>query len=141
MVCKTAATLRGRTASRGLFALAAFGAASIPPRAEAEPLRLRADAVAETQAPAGLVVLQGQDKLRPWMDVEGLVWSGSRAYPNADPTADVLVLSLRLRESHGLGELRTGRFVVATGAIRPVQIDGASALARAKSPVVILDHA
>lgn len=132
MVCKTVATCRKTTGARGFFALAAFGVAFTPARSRAEPLRLRADAVAEAQAPAGLVVLQGQDKLRPWMDVEGLVWSGSRAYPNADPTADVLVLSLRLREPHGLGELRTGRFVVAAGAIRPVQIDGASALARAK---------
>jgi cytidyltransferase-like protein len=91
---------------------------------------LRADAVAETQAPAGLVVLQGQDKVRPWFDAEGLVWAGSRSYPNADATADVLVLSMRLREPHGWGELRAGRFVVAAGAIRPVQIDGASALGR-----------
>ena len=38
---------------------------------------------------------------------------------------------MRLREPHGFGDLRVGRFVVATGAIRPIQIDGASALARA----------
>ena len=38
---------------------------------------------------------------------------------------------MRLREPHGLGDLRAGRFVVATGAIRPVQIDGLSVIARA----------
>ena len=46
------------------------------------------------------------------------------------PVADVLVLTVRLREPHGLGELRGGRFVFSTGAIRPVQIDGVSGIAR-----------
>jgi hypothetical protein len=98
-----------------------------PSAARAEPLRLRADAVAETQSPAGLVVLQGSDRARPWMDAETLVWAGART----DPTADVLVLTLRLRDPRGRGEVRGGRFVFATGAIRPVQVDGASALGRA----------
>jgi hypothetical protein len=100
--------------------------------AQADPLRLRADALAETQgasAPAGLVVLQGQDTMRTTrvsVDAEALVWAGAK--PSA--TGDVLVLMVRLREPHGYGELRAGRFVVATGAIRPVQIDGADAVAR-----------
>jgi hypothetical protein len=76
--------------------------------------------LAESQAPAGLLVLQGQDKLRPWIDAEGLVWAGAK--PGA--TGDVLVLTLRLREPHGFGEVRGGRFVLTTGAVRPVQIDG-----------------
>jgi len=99
-------------------------------RAGADPLRLRADAVAdtqtETQSPTGLVVLQGEDKLRPWLGVEGLVWTGTK--PGL--TGDVLVLALHMREPHGYGELRVGRFVVATGAIFPVQIDGAEAIGR-----------
>lgn len=123
MVCKTAASR--------LLALAVALSGGLPTRAMGEPLRLRGDALAETQAPAGLLVLQGQDKIRPWVDVEGLVWAGGRPYANADATADVLVLSMRLREPHGLGEIRGGRFVVATGAIRPVQIDGLSAIGRA----------
>jgi len=95
--------------------------------ARADPLRLKADAIAETQSPAGLVILQGSDKIRPWIDAEAQVWAGART----DATADVLVLSVRLREPHGYGEVRGGRFVFATGAIRPVQVDGLSALARA----------
>jgi hypothetical protein len=94
--------------------------------ARAEPLRLKGDAIAETRAPAGLIILEGQDKVRPWLDAEGLVWGGGRS----DPTADVMVLALRLRHPRGFGEVRGGRFVVATGAIRPVQIDGASGIAR-----------
>jgi hypothetical protein len=94
-------------------------------------LRLRGDAVvdtqSETQSPTGLLVLQGQDKVRPWLDAEGLVWTGTK--PGL--TGDVLVLALHLREPHGHGELRVGRFVVATGAIFPVQLDGAEVIGRA----------
>ncbi len=96
------------------------------PRAGAEPLRLRADALVETQSPAGLFVLQGRDAARPWVEAEALVWTGAKP----DLTGDVLVLSVRLREPHGYGELRAGRFVVATGAVRPVQVDGAQAVGR-----------
>ncbi|MGD0529458.1 MAG: hypothetical protein ABSE49_30250 [Polyangiaceae bacterium] len=95
--------------------------------ATAQPLRLRSDAIAETQSPTGLVVLQGEDSARPWIDVEGLVWAGAK--PSL--TGDVLVLAVRLKEPHGYAEVRAGRFVVATGAVRPVQIDGAEAIARA----------
>jgi hypothetical protein len=99
----------------------------LPARASGEPLRLRADAVAETQSPTGLVALQGEDKVRPWIDVEGLVWAGSK--PTL--TGDILVLALRLKEPHGYGEVRVGRFVLATGAVPPVQLDGAEGTLRA----------
>jgi hypothetical protein len=100
--------------------------------AHADPLRLRGDALAETQgtsAPTGLVVLQGQDAMqatRLSIDAEALVWAGAK--PSV--TGDVLVLMVRLREPHGYGEVRAGRFVVATGAVRPVQIDGVDVIAR-----------
>ena len=102
----------------------------LAPRAAADPLRLRADALAETQgssSPTGLVVLQGEDAMRPWISAEGLVWAG--ATPSV--TGDVLVLSVRLREPHGYAEARAGRCVLATGAVHPVQIDGAQVIARA----------
>jgi hypothetical protein len=100
---------------------------------EAEPLRLRADAIAEAQAPAGLIVLQGEDKIHPWLEAEGLVWAGNRSASETSQgfTGDVLTLSLHAREPHGYGDLRVGRFVVSTGAIRPVQFDGVSVLGRA----------
>lgn len=125
MTCKrTARPKRHRGES---FLATLVGASALALRAEAEPLRLRADAIADTQSPTGLVVLQGQDKVRPWLDAEGLVWAGARP----DAAADVLTLSVRLREPHGLAELRAGRQVIATGAVRPVQIDGGSAIGRA----------
>jgi hypothetical protein len=98
-------------------------------RAGAQPIRLRADALAQTEggsSPAGLVVLQGEDPLRRWVDAEALVWAGTTPF-----TGDVLVLAVHLREPHGYAEVRVGRFVLATGAVHPVQIDGAHAIARA----------
>jgi hypothetical protein len=103
----------------------AIGATMALP-ASADPLRLRADAVAETQSPTGLVVLQGSDRMHPWVDAEALVWSGAK--PSL--TGDVLVLAMRVREPHGYAEVRAGRFVLATGAVHPVQIDGAHAVGR-----------
>jgi hypothetical protein len=128
MRCKTPA----RSAWRRAFLVATSAWSTFPrvPDAHADPLRLRADALAESQgtaSPTGLVVLQGQDALKPWVDAEALVWAGAK--PSL--TGDVLVLTVRLREPHGYGELRAGRFVVTTGAVRPVQIDGAFAIGRA----------
>jgi hypothetical protein len=106
-----------------------MGLVSSATSARADPLRLRADAVAETQggsSPTGLVVLQGEDAMRSWIGVEGLVWAGAPSV-----TGDVLVLAVHLREPHGYAEARAGRFVLATGAVHPVQIDGAHVIARA----------
>jgi hypothetical protein len=132
MTCKTTATgpIRRRLVAWATTVAGAIGLAS---RAEAEPLRLRADALAETQgaaSPAGFFVLEGQDAMRPWVDAEALVWTGAGAGAPS-PTGDVLVLTVRLREPHGYAEMRAGRFVLSTGAVHPVQIDGAHAIVRA----------
>ncbi|CAN5309631.1 hypothetical protein BH09MYX1_BH09MYX1_33550 [soil metagenome] len=96
------------------------------PNADAQPLRLRADAIVETRTPSGMLILQGQDRARPWLDFEALVWGGARV----DAAADVLVFSMRLHDPKGRAELQAGRFVLATGAVHPVHLDGARALAR-----------
>lgn len=125
MTCKTIAR-RGWRLRRSL-GLLALGGACVAAPARADPLRLRADALADTSSPTGLVVLQGEDRMRPWVDAEALVWAGAK--PSV--TGDVLVLALHLRDPHGHAELRGGRFVLATGAIRPVQMDGAEVTLRA----------
>ncbi len=128
MACKTTASGRPRR-RRVACAIAVANAMGFVSRAGADPLRLRADALAETQgasAPVGLVVLQGEDAMRPWVSAEALVWVGSPSV-----TGDVMVMTVRLREPHGYAEARAGRFVLATGAVHPVQIDGAHVIARA----------
>jgi hypothetical protein len=115
---------------RAVF-VATMAAATAPFAAHAQTLRLRGDALVETQSsagsPAGVMVLQGEDKVRSWLSAEGLVWAGAKP----DAAADVLVLAVRARAPNGRGELRLGRFVLATGALFPVQIDGAHGILRA----------
>ena len=105
--------------ARLLCALLAFFAAL--PAAPAEPYRLRGDVFAAARSPVGLLILQGQDSSRPWLDAEAMVWTGGGDENNAD----ALVVSMRIRDPHGRAEARVGRLVLATGAIRPLHLDGA----------------
>jgi len=89
-------------------------------------LRLRGDALATTHAPAGLLVLEGSDRTRPWLDAEALVWMGA----GGEADADALVIVVELRDPARRGSLRLGRQVVATGALRPIHLDGAAARVR-----------
>lgn len=102
-----------------------------PGAAAAEPLRLRSDVLVQSQSPApvGLVVLQGEDRLRPWLDAETVTWIGATRKPDA--TGDVLSLSMRMRDLASGSEVRFGRMLVATGALRPVHLDGVRAIGRA----------
>lgn len=89
---------------------------------------LGADALLSGRPYEGLLVLHGGYGNSSWIDADALVWIGA----NEDGReGDVLVISLRLREPHGFAEGRIGRFILSTGAVRPVQIDGVSALGRA----------
>src|SRR5689334_776583 len=96
----------------------------------------RADGRAELQTDAllagrpyeGLLVLQGGYGNSSWVDADALVFMGAT---EDGREGDVLIVSVRLREPHGLGEARVGRFILSTGAVRPVQIDGVRTLARA----------
>lgn len=45
-------------------------------------------------------------------------------------TGDVLTLVVKLRDPKHRGEVKMGRLLVATGSVRPLQLDGASALGR-----------
>jgi hypothetical protein len=114
--------------------LAVVLSASSPALAYAEPLRLRGEAYAETKSPVGLLVLRGEDKLHPWLDVETVTWlgaSGANQAQGLGPTGDVLTLSVRARDLASGSEIRAGRMIVSMGAIRPVQLDGVRALGRA----------
>jgi hypothetical protein len=107
-------------------AVAAVSAPASP--AAADPYRLRADALAQAQSPVGLLVLRGQDRLRPWLDAEAVVWAGASGDDAADDDgagADALAVSVRARAPGGRAELRAGRQVAAVGALRPVHVDGA----------------
>jgi hypothetical protein len=112
-----------------LALLGGLAGALVAREVRAEPLRLRGDALVQSRSPVGLLVLSGEDRAKPWIDAEGVAWLGVTDKPDA--TGDVLTLSVRLRDSKGLGELRAGRMVISGGAIRPMHIDGARGLVRA----------
>ena len=111
-------------------ALALVLAAAAP--AAADPLRLRGDALAGTPSPVGLLVLDGDGEIEEWLTAEGMVWlgagagTGDRMDPSGDATGDALVMALRARGLGGRAEGRLGRMVVATGALRPLHLDGAA---------------
>lgn len=87
-------------------------------------LRLRGDALADTRAPVGLLVLHGQDRAARWLDAETVAWLGTQN------GGDVLTLTVRARHPETGSELRLGRMVATAGAVRPVHIDGARGLLR-----------
>lgn len=96
--------------------------------ASADALRLRGDALAQSQSPVGLLVMRGEDRFHPWIDAEAVAWLGSTASP--DVTGDVQTLTVRVRDPKGRVELRVGRFVFSSGAVRPIHMDGARAYGR-----------
>jgi hypothetical protein len=81
-----------------------------------------------TPAPVGLLVLRGEDKLRPWIDAETVTWMGITDRPGT--MGDVLSLSVRMRDAKSGSEMRAGRMLVSMGAVRPLQIDGARGMLR-----------
>ncbi|MGE5185324.1 MAG: hypothetical protein ACM31C_24815 [Acidobacteriota bacterium] len=95
----------------------------------AEPLRLRADALATTQSPAGLLVLDGSASPSSQWSAEAIVWTAGDTLPGQH-VGDVLVIALRARSADGRMFGRFGRFVATLGALRPLQIDGAAGRVR-----------
>lgn len=96
-----------------------------------QPLRLRGDAFMDAEPSVGLLVLQGSDTELRWLDAEALVWTGTTEL-GGDAAADALVITVRARDPKGRGEVRLGRFVMATGAVRPLHVDGIAVRARSR---------
>jgi hypothetical protein len=89
----------------------------------------RVDALVDTQQQNGVVVVQGSGS-SGWINAEAYVWGA--AYPTGSQplAADALVFAMTMRDPHGVAELRLGRFLFESGAIRPVQLDGGSVIVR-----------
>ena len=100
--------------------------------AAADPLRLRANALATTDAPAGLLVLEADAAPRPGLSAEAVVWMAGARAPGEAASGDVLVVAVRGRTESGRVEGKVGRFVSTLGALRPVHVDGGGA--RVKLP-------
>jgi hypothetical protein len=98
-------------------------------RAGADPLRLRADALATTQSPAGLVMLEADGQASSTTSAEAVLWTAGDAVPG-EHAGDVLVIALRARTKDGRASAKVGRFVATLGAVRPLHLDGAAGRVR-----------
>ena len=117
-----------RALQAAVTALSIVGA-TVP--AAAQPYRLRGDALATAEAPAGLVVLSGEARPAKWIATEAVLWTGGiSSNDTLDATGDALVAVVRLRDPEGQGDVTAGRFVLTTGAVRPIHLDGAHARGR-----------
>ena len=115
-----------------LPALAVALAVALATRAPvaADPLRLRADALASTASPAGLLVLDASGAAQPGLSAEAVVWvagnTGTDSMHGDDSRGDVLVVAVDARTASGAAAARVGRFVSVLGALRPEHVDGGS---------------
>ena len=119
---------------RALFCILLLGAicafcASVA-RGQAPRVGASAEAWGQLYRPAGLVNLEARLRDHPWLRLEAQVWGGESALASQDQ-GDVVVLVLHARDPEGHGDLRAGRFVLASGAVRPVHLDGAHVRAQA----------
>ena len=108
------------------FLLLVVIALSVPlGRARAQPLTLTLEGWGQTYRPAALANVEARLHAYPWIRAEAQVWTGQ--VPRADGIAgDVVVLAAYVREPSGHLEARAGRFVLTTGAVRPIHVDGGS---------------
>lgn len=110
-------------------------AALLASSAEAGPLRLRADALATTASPAGLLVLEADHAPCAHLNAEAVVWLAGQPRPGEDARADVLVIAVDARSPAQRVHARVGRFVSTLGALRATHVDGA--LVRVRLPYAI----
>ncbi|HKP62600.1 MAG TPA: hypothetical protein VJV78_37955 [Polyangiales bacterium] len=89
-----------------------------------------ADLLLQGRPAEGLLILRSGYRNSPYVDVDALVFVGATTEAWE---GDVLAVSVLIREPHGFGQARLGRFIVGTGAVGPVQIDGAELVLRAFS--------
>jgi hypothetical protein len=105
---------------------ACIAIAGLVATASADPLRLRADALATTASPAGLLVLEADGAIRSGLSAEAVVWIAGARTPGEDTSGDVLVIAVDATSKDARTRARVGRFVSLLGALRPVHVDGAT---------------
>lgn len=126
-------------AGRWALALAACLAALLLPasNSQAQPHRLGAELWGQLDPNMGLIILQGSSRLYPYIDAEAMIWGGAGASQfslNDDAfTFEALVVAIKVRDPRGVSDTRLGRFILSTGAVRAVQIDGGHMMLRARS--------
>jgi hypothetical protein len=123
--------LRAARRSRPLLAriiIAGIGGiAGIAGGAEAQPLRLRADALAAVESPVGLLSLEAEAELQPGLRAEAVVWFGGGQEDGR--VGEALIIDVQALRADGRAAAKLGRMIAAVGALRPLHLDGAWARA------------
>jgi len=116
---------RVQVARMGMLGLSLALALLAPARGAAQAgayIPVQSDLLLQGRPAEGVLVLHSGYRNSPYVDFDALVFVGATADAGE---GDVLTVSVLLREPHGLGQARLGRFIAGMGAVGPVQIDGA----------------
>ena len=122
-----------------LAVAAALGLCVTAPGSEAaaQPHSLSAELWGQLEPNAGMIVLEGSTRKNPYVDAEGLIWAGAGSpqlgLRDNQMTVEALVLTLKLRDPKGISDTRLGRFMLSTGAVRAMHVDGGHMILRAPS--------
>ncbi len=115
-----------------ILALSCIFATSV----KAQPHRVGAELWGQANPNYGLIILEGSTRKYPYVDAEAMIWGGIGAsqFGFDDSTeAQALVIAIKVRDPRGISDTRLGRFILATGAVRAMHIDGGHLILRAPS--------
>lgn len=125
---RSAGAIRRRTAQLALACICICLAHSSAHAQAGAFIPASSDLLLRGRPAEGLLVLRSGYRNSPYVDVDALVFLGAST---DEWRGDVLSVSVSLREPHGFGQARVGRFVLGGGAVGPVQVDGIELVARA----------
>ncbi len=115
-----------------IFALSCISSTT----ARAQPHRVGVELWGQANPNYGLLILEGSTRKYPYVDAEALIWGGIGASQlGFDDSADIeaLVIAIKVRDPRGISDTRLGRFILATGSVRAMHIDGGHITLRARS--------
>jgi hypothetical protein len=85
----------------------------------------------------GLIIVEGSTRKYPYVDAEALIWGGAGSpqlgLRDNQATFEALVVSVKVRDPKGISDTRLGRFILGTGAVRAMHVDGGHITLRAPS--------
>ena len=128
---------RARRWALGLAASIALLLLAPLPRAAAQPHSVGVELWGQLDPNVGLVILEGSTRKYPYIDAEALVWAGAGSpqfgLSGNEATFEALVVAIKVRDPRGITDTRLGRFILSTGAVRAVHVDGGHITLRAPS--------
>lgn len=121
----------------GLVAAVVLCWSGLQTEASAQPHSLGAELWGQLEPNVGLIVLEGSSRKYPYVDAEGLIWAGAGSpqlgLRDNEMAVEALILTVKLRDPKGISDTRLGRFILATGAVRAMHVDGGHMILRAPS--------